>query len=87
MSITSSDLQAGLESLKDNIFWQVNQKRLMGEFNRVQTILLSNANAEESQLRVCASLMSAFQTAISMPDRIIQEKKTDEELKANEYDG
>lgn len=86
MSVTSSDLQTGLDTIKDNIFWQVYQKRLMGEFNRVQTILLSNANAEDNQLRVCASLMSAFQTAISMPERLIQEKKTDEELKANDYD-
>lgn len=80
-NLSSSELKTGFAKLEDNAFWQIYRERLQGEFDRVQQTLISNASAEADTIRVCASLMSAFQTALDLPQRIVEQVETDEELK------
>ena len=85
--IKSEELSKGFEKLKENFFWQTYRSRLQDEYERVELALISNASAEADQLRVCASLMSAFRTALELPDRMIEEAQTQEEIERFEKDG
>ena len=83
MSRSSGELKTGFAELDKNPFWQIYKVQLQDEFDRVQTTLISNASAEADTIRVCASLMSAFQTALNLPQRIIERAEADEELKVD----
>lgn len=78
--IKSTELSNGFEKLKDNYFWQLYQDRILTEFNRVETALISNASADADQLRVCAALMSAFRTVLDLPTKMIGDAQAEEEL-------
>jgi hypothetical protein len=78
--LKSSELAKGFEKLKDNHFWQKYRERLQDEYGRVELTLISNASADADQLRVCAALMSAFRTAIEMPERMIAEAEAQEDI-------
>lgn len=78
--IKSTELSNGFEKLKDNYFWQLYQDRILTEFNRVETALISNASADADQLRVCAALMSAFRTVLDLPTKMVGDAQAEEEL-------
>lgn len=83
----STELASGFEKLSENFFWQAYRSRLQAEYERVELALISNASASADQLRVCASLMSAFRTALDMPEKMISEAQQQEELERLENDG
>tara|TARA_B100000242_G_scaffold47076_1_gene27996 strand:- start:7630 stop:7899 length:270 start_codon:yes stop_codon:yes gene_type:complete len=85
--VKSEELTKGFQRLEKNYFWQTYRSRLEAEYERVELALISNASAEADQLRVCASLMSAFRTALELPERMIQEAQTQEEIERFENDG
>ena len=78
--LKSTELSKGLEKLKDNYFWNIYQERILTEFNRVETALISNASADADQLRVCAALMSAFRTVLDLPTKMVGDAQAEEEL-------
>jgi hypothetical protein len=78
--MSSSELRTGFDKLRKDPYFQVYTDALQGEFNRVQTALIQNAMSEEKELRVCTALLNAFQTALNLPDTIVQRVEADEEL-------
>lgn len=80
-------MSKGFEKLKDNYFWQQYQERILAEFNRVETALMSNATANADQLRVCAALMSAFRTVLDLPTKMVGDAQAEEELERLNNDG
>ena len=85
--LKSTELAKGFEKLKDNFFWQNYRDRLQAEYDRVELALISNASAEADKLRVCAALMSAFQTALDIPDRMVREAEVEEEVERMNTNG
>jgi hypothetical protein len=85
--VKSEELSKGFEKLKENFFWEAYRSRLQDEYNRVELALISNASADADTLRVCASLMSAFRTAKELPERMIHEAQTQEDIERLEKDG
>ena len=85
--LNSSEIQKGFEKLNDNPFWNMYRERLGQEYQRVENALVTNAGADADQLRVCASLMSAFRTAIHLPTLLVQEANSQEEIERLEEDG
>ena len=83
---TSGELKAGFEKLRKEPFFQIYTESLTGEFNRVLQALMQNANSDEKELRVYASVMSAFQTALNLPDLLIKQAETEEELEIGPYE-
>jgi len=85
--LTSSELSKGLDKLKDNYFWKTYQDRILTEFNRVETTLISNATADAEHLRVCVALMSAFRTVLDLPTKMVGDAQAEEELERLNQDG
>ena len=69
-----------LEDYNTYHFWNIYQERILTEFNRVETALISNASADADQLRVCAALMSAFRTVLDLPTKMVGDAQAEEEL-------
>tara|TARA_R110000824_G_scaffold82479_1_gene206739 strand:+ start:788 stop:1054 length:267 start_codon:yes stop_codon:yes gene_type:complete len=80
MARSSKELKSGFDDLLKNAFYILYRDNLVGEFNRVQQALVQNAMSDEKELRVCAALMSAFQTSLNLPDLIVKAAETEEEL-------
>lgn len=85
--LKSTELSKGFDKLKDNYFWKIYQERILAEFNRVETALISNATADADHLRVCAALMSAFRTVLDLPTNMIGDAQAEEELERLNKDG
>jgi hypothetical protein len=61
------DLQASFDAIKNSLFWTEYQKCLQAQHDAALLAVRAGASGAEKDLRVAASLCSAFHTALTMP--------------------